>query len=450
MDIKELNSKKLYKEYSFIIPFEDIDKEINLKIENIIPTITIPGFRKGKAPANIVRKKYEDNVLNEVLQKVINTKTADLIKEKKFNLFRQPKIDLKSFEKNKPIKVEVKIDLQPEIKLSNFKEIKINKYEINFSKKEINDQYKKFINSQKSYKKILQNRAIIKNDRVTINYETNNPLVPEYLKSQKNLPIDTGIQQEILPGINKILTSNKLKEGDKKKFSFDLSNLNKMQKIDKVEYEIEVVSIEENTKFEITDEYLKKNGFKNEDELKELLKNNSIQQYQQGIKQIEKKQLMDFLNKDYKFDLPEGVLEDDFKEIWNRLELAKKEGSLDEDDKSLSEEQLKKRYKKISERRVKLGALLQFIAKEEKVDISEEELSRGIMQYASQYPGQEKQIIEYLKKNPSSLESIKGPLLEDKIINTITSKASITNKKINEEQYKKLEQDTFDIKRDKI
>ena len=101
-------------------------------------------------------------------------------------------------------------------------------------------------------------------------------------------------------------------------------------------------------------------------------------------------------------------------------------------------------------RRVKLAVLLQFIAKEEKITISEEELSRGIMQYSSQYPGQEKQIMEYLKKNPSSVESIKGPLLEEKIINSIVSKASVTNKKIDDVQYKKLEEQVFDINRNKI
>ena len=94
--------------------------------------------------------------------------------------------------------------------------------------------------------------------------------------------------------------------------------------------------------------------------------------------QIEKKCLMDLLDKKYNFDLPEGVLDDDFSEIWHRLELAKKNGKLDEDDKSLTDEQLKKRYKKISERRVKLGVLLQFIAKEEKIEISEDELTKGI------------------------------------------------------------------------
>ena len=159
---------------------------------------------------------------------------------------------------------------------------------------------------------------------------------------------------------------------------------------------------------------------------------------------------MDLLNDQYNFDLPEGILEEDLNEIWQRLEQAKKDGTLDSDDKILSEDKLKKRYEKISKRRVKLAVLLQFIAKEEKITISEEELSRGIMEYSSQYPGQEKQIMEYLKKNPSSVESIKGPLLEEKIINSIVSKATVTNKKINDDQYKKLEERVFDINRNKI
>ena len=449
MNIKEIKSKKLYKEYSLEIPFEDIDKEINEKINNLIPTVSIPGFRKGKAPLSIVKKKYEDSVLNEVIQNVVSSKTNDLIKEKKLNLFRQPKIDLKQFEKNKPTQIEIKIDLQPEIKLQDFKEIKLNKYEINLSKKNLDDQYKKFIDSQKSFKKIENNRKILKGDRVLINFKTTNETIPEYLRSQTNMPIDTGLEQELLPGINKQLIS-KLKEGDKKNITFDLSKLLQNEKLNKIDYEIEVVSIEEKTKFEINKEYLEKNGFKSEDDLKKLLKENSSQQYNQGIKQIEKKQLMDLLNEQYNFDLPEGVLEEDFNEIWQRLEDAKKNGNLDEDDKALSEQELRKRYKKISERRVKLGVLLQHIAKEQKITVSEQELSQGIMQYSSQYPGQEKQIMEYLKKNPTSVESIRGPILEQKIIDSISSMANLSKKSINDEQYKKLEEETFNIKKENI
>ena len=388
MNIKEIKSKKLYKEYSIEIPYEEVDIKINDKIKDLIPSVSIPGFRKGKAPLNIVRKKYENNVLNEVLQKVLSSKTDKLIKDKQFQLFREPKIDLKEFEKNKPIKVDLKIDLQPIIKLKDFKKLELNSYEINLDKKIIDEQYKKFLSSQKKFKKININREPKKSDRLLINIDSNHEGLPEYIKTQKNLPIETDSNQEILPDLSKKLVAKKIKIGDKINLSFNLSKLLKDEKFDKVEYLIELVSIEEKVKFEITKEYLESNGFKNESELKDFLKNNINKQYEQGIKQIEKKQLMDLLDKEYNFDLPEGILDDDFNEIWQRLDQAKKDGNLDEDDKSLRDDQLKKRYKKISERRVKLGVLLQHIAKEYKISITEDEIKAGLIKYSSQYPGQ--------------------------------------------------------------
>ncbi len=446
MNAKELKSTKLYKEYSLEIPYEEIDSEVDNKINQILPTVNIPGFRKGKAPLNIVKKKYEDNVLNEVMQKVIDTNTKKLIDEKKFSLFRAPKVELSNYEKNKPITINLKFDLKPEIKLKDFKELKINKYEIELSKKAKENQFKSFIDSQKNFKKIESSRKVKNTDKVIVNFETSQENIPEYLKSQKNFPIDLSFDDGILPGLNKELIEKKVKEGDKIELNINLSKILKDDKFKKTTFHFEIISIEERIKFELTKEFLDKNGFKTEKELKEFLLNNMKIQYEQGIKQIEKKELMDLLDNNYKFELPDGVLEDDFNQIWNRLEQAKKEGSLDEDDKLLNDDDLKKRYKKISERRVKLGLLMQHIASEEKVAVSEEEINKGILEYTRQYPGQEKQIMEYFEKNPSSLDTIRAPLIEQKVIDSIISKSKTNVIKLNEDEYKKLELKTFDIK----
>ena len=255
-----------------------------------------------------------------------------------------------------------------------------------------------------------------------------------------------GFDDGILPGLNKELIERKVKAGDKIELNFNLSKILKDDKFKKTTFHFEIISIEEKIKFELTKEFLDKNGFKTEKDLKDFLVSNIKTQYEQGIKQIEKKELMDLLDNNYKFELPDGVLEDDFNQIWNRLEQAKKEGNLDEDDKLLKDDDLKKRYKKISERRVKLGLLMQHIASEEKVVVSEEEINKGILEYTSQYPGQEKQIMEYFEKNPSSLDTIRAPLIEQKVIDSIISKSKTNVIKLNEDEYKKLEVKTFDIK----
>ena len=446
MNTKELKSKKLYKEYSLEIPYEEIDIEVDNKINQILPTVNIPGFRKGKAPLNIVKKKYEDNVLNEVIQKVIDTNTKKLIEEKKFSLFRAPKVELSSYEKNKPITINLKFDLKPEIKLKDFKDLEINKYEIELDKKVEENQFKNFIASQKNFKKIESSRQVKNTDKIIVNFESTQEDLPEYLKSQKNFPIDLEFDDGILPNLNKELISKKVKVGDKLDLELNLSKILKDDKFNKTTFNFEVISIEEKIKFELTKEFLDKNGFKTEKDLKDFLVSNIKTQYEQGIKQIEKKELMDLLDNSYKFELPDGVLEDDFNQIWNRLEQAKKEGNLDEDDKLLKDDDLKKRYKKISERRVKLGLLMQHIASEEKVVVSEEEINKGILEYTRQYPGQEKQIMEYFEKNPSSLDTIRAPLIEQKVIDSIISKSKTNVIKLNEDEYKKLEAKTFDIK----
>ena len=448
MSIKEIKSATLYKEYAVEIPYQEINGIIDEKINEIQPTVSIPGFRKGKAPISIVRKKYEDNIISEAIERLVQDKTKNLLDEKNLKPFIQPRVDLKKFEKNQPIEVEIKINLEPEIKLKDFKKIDLTNYEINLDKQIIDKNYKEFLNNQKKYTPITNSREIKKTDRVILNLSSENETVPDFLKSQKNLPIIINSELQILPDLGSKLLSKKLKKGDKDKFGLDISKSIKSDKEFIADFDIEIVEIEESTPFKVDKEFLEKNGLKNEEELKNNLENNLKSQYENGIKQIEKKQLMDVLDKEHQFDLPQGIVDQEFSDIWHRIEHAKKDNKLDDDDKKLTDDKLKKRYEKISKRRVKLSILLQFIAKEQKISVDEKELTNGMMAYASQYPGQEKQIIEYFKKNPSAIETVRGPILEEKVINSVISSSNIVKKKITKTEYENLEKKTFDVSKD--
>ena len=449
MTIKELESKKLYKEYLIEIPYEEIDNSINEKINEIIPTVTLPGFRKGKAPLNIVKKKYENNVLNEVIEKIVQEKTKNLLDEKKIKILRQPRVELKKYVKNEPLELGVKIDLEPDIKVFPFEKIDLTTYDIVLDKKTTDKNYDNFINSQSKYSKITTNRPVIDSDKILININTLDDRVPDFLNNQKDVQVITDSDYQILPNISKKLIDKKAKVGDLLKISFDLKDVLKTKNKNEVEFEINIVSIEEKIKFVVDKDFLSKHNLKNEKDLVSQINDNLSKQYENYLKEIEKKQLMDILESKHNFDIPEGMLKEEFDLIWHKVEHAKKDNKLDEDDKKLSDEKLKKRYEKIASRRVKLAILMQFIANSNKVEVSEKEISDAMINYASQYPGQEKQIFEYFKKNPSSIESIKGPILEQKIVDLILLKTNQIKKKINVEELKKLQEETFDLKRDK-
>jgi len=447
MKFKETGSKKLYKEYIVDIPYSSLDDLINEKINNIISTVTIPGFRKGKAPLEIVKKKYEGSVLSESLEKLIQNCTKELIDKTKITPYRLPKIDIKKYEKNQDIEVELKIDLKPEIKLKNFDKLKITKYEIDLDKKTIEENYNLFLKSQSQYSKIKNDRLPKSSDKIIANLTSLDQSIPDYLKNQNNVNIILDSDYQILPDINKKILEKKVKSGDKIKLNFDLSKLNNDKNKSNVDFDIEIISIEELIPFKINNDFLKKNGLKNEKELMDNLNKNLLSQFELGLKQIEKKQLMDLLDNEHNFEIPEGVLDEEFHEVWHKLQHAKDDGRLDDDDKNLSDEELKKRYKIISERRVKLAILLQHIAQQEKIIVNEKELTDGILNYASQYPGQEKQILEFFKKNPAKLDAIRGPIFEEKVVDLIKSKANKENQKINVKDFKKLEEKTFSIKK---
>ncbi len=448
MSIKEIKSATLYKEYAVEIPYDEINSIIDEKIKEILPTVSLPGFRKGKAPISIVRKKYEDNITSEAIEKLVQDKTKNLLDTKNLKPFIQPRVDLKKYVKNEPIQVEIKINLEPEIKLKEFKKIDLISYEINLDKTLINNNYKEFLKNQKKYVPIKNNREIKKTDKVTINISSDDESVPDFLKSQNKLPVIIDSDYQIVPDLGLKLLKKKLKKGEKNIFSLDISKSIKANKEKFADFDIKIIEIEESIPFVIDKEFLEKNGLKNEEQLKTNLENNLKSQYQDGLKQIEKKELMDILDKEHNFDLPQGIVDQEFNDIWHKIEHAKKENNLDEDDKKLSDSELKKRYEKIAKRRVKLSILLQFIAKEQKIIVDEKELSNGMMAYASQYPGQEKQIIEYFKKNPSAIESIRGPILEEKVINSVLSASNVVKKKINKSEYEKLEKKTFELNKD--
>jgi len=446
MNIKEINSKKLFKEFEIQIPYKDIDDSINNKINELIPTVSLPGFRKGKAPLNIVKKKYENSVLSEVLEKVVEQNTKKLIEEKKIKPFRQPKVELKKYEKNQPVAISIKIDIEPKIEVSSFDKIELANRTIVIDQKRIDENYNQFINSQKHYHKVKESRPAKISDKIIANITTKDETVPEFFKTQNNMPIITDSDYQILPDIGPKLVSKKAKVGDKINLKFDLKEALKQKEKKEVEFTIEIISLEHLHEFKITKEFLEKNNLKDEKELKDNLEQNLTKQYQDSLKQIQKKELMDILEEKNEFDVPEGILEEEFNSIMLKLDQAKKDNNLDEDDKKLSDEELKKRYKKIALRRVKLAVLMQHIANINKITVTEKELTDGMINYASQYPGQEKQIFDYFKKNPTSIETIRGPIFEQKIVDDIISKVKLKNEKIDIKKFEKLNIEVFQNK----
>ena len=443
MQVKEITSKKLFKEYLIEIPSKEIEEKIDLRIKELAPKTDLPGFRPGKAPLNLIKKKYEKDILGEIINKTVQENSKKLLSEKKLKPLRLPKIEITKFDKSTSLEFNIKIDLPPEFDLFDFSKIKLNDYKILLTKKEKDEGYENFIKSQSEYQSIKTNREIKNDDNIKISIYSDNKDISDTLKNKQEINLIIGSNYQFLPDLDKLLLKKKVKKNDKIILDINIPKQKNPNEKIKCKFNIEILDIKELHKINVNKDYLEKNKLKSIDDLKKKVEENISNQYALMSNEISKKELLDRLEKNHTFDLPDGILSEEKKSIWHRVEHAKKDGTLDPDDINLKEEELKKRYEKIAERRVKLALIVSNIATKNKISINEEEITKGLIEYTKNYPGQEKQIFEFFKKNPSEIEVIRGPLFEKKVLDYVMTKVKKINKEINVKDFMKLQMETF-------
>ena len=173
--------------------------------------------------------------------------------------------------------------------------------------------------------------------------------------------------------------------------------------------------------------------------MKENIKKRIAEDYEHASKLKLKRQLLDELDKAYNFDVPAGMVDAEFKAISEQYEHAKKHNQLDEHEKNTPEKELMNEYKKIATRRVKLGLLLSEAGEAAKIKLTAEDINTAIMNEAKKYPGQEKVVLDYYMKNAQAVEALKAPIMEEKLIDHVLSKANVSEKKVSVEELYKFE-----------
>jgi trigger factor len=189
------------------------------------------------------------------------------------------------------------------------------------------------------------------------------------------------------------------------------------------------------------DELAKTLGFPSLERLRERVEAEIETNYKYISRLIIKKDLMDKLADSYDFEVPVSMLDNEFNSIWQQVEAGKEKGELPAEDKGKSDAELKKEYRTIAERRIRLGLLLAEVARAQKISVGEKELRIALIAEAQRFPGQEKTVIDYYTQSQDTIERLRAPLLEEKVVDYILTQAKVTEKKIpTEELMKKTEE----------
>ena len=185
----------------------------------------------------------------------------------------------------------------------------------------------------------------------------------------------------------------------------------------------------------LDDEFAKKVGVPGGiEDLRNQMKEIIQSQYDQASRLKVKRQLLDALAERADFPVPQGLVDAEFEGIWQRVEADLKAGRLDEEDKGKDEETLRAEYRKIAERRIRLGLLVSEIGRTNGVQVGQEEILRAMRAEAGRYPGQEKQVMEYFQRTPQALDSIRAPLFEEKVVDFMLELAKVNERSVTPEE----------------
>ena len=438
MNVTETLTEGLKREFKVVISANDIDTKINERLSELAPTLRLPGFRPGKVPTQLVKKRFGQSVLGEVLEKSVNDSSQKTLDDRGLRPALQPSIEVTSFEEGKDLEFSLTVELMPEIDPIDFSAISIEKLVATPGDKEINEALEKLADQHKGSEPIKTKRASKIGDIVVIDFKGSVKGEPFDGGSAEGHQLELGSNQ-FIPGFEEQLVGKKAGSSIKVKVTFPEPYSQPTLAGQDAVFDTKLIEIRETSPIEINDEFAKLFGLDDLAALKDALKGQLEQELSQASRTQLKRKLLDILEEGKTFDVPKGMADQEYESICRAINQTSAEQSQEETqeqtapDASLSEED-KEEYRKIAERRVRLGLLLQEVGRLNNIEVTEDEVKGALFKEVSRYPGQEQQIMELYQKNPEAMASIRAPIFEDKIVDFITEMATVTEKTVSPEQ----------------
>ncbi len=435
--MKQNIKEELKKKFKIKIPFSEIKKKMEEEFAELSKNLKLPGFRPGKIPISFVKNKYEKEVKTKVSEKLIQQQGNIEFEKKGYRLAAQPNVKLLSkIEENVDLEAEYEFEVLPNIILKDFGELKLTKYVSKVVDKDINKVIENLFNQYKEYNKIKKERKSKKGDRLIFSYAG---YMDEKLfegGSAEKETIELG-NNNYFPEFDENLIDKSRNDNIKFLMKFPKDYNREDLKDKKVKFILTIHDILEGTKLKSEEELAIKTGSKSASDLREKIKN-ELQKYSDDLSfNVLKKNLVSKLVSLYTFKLPDVL-------VSRELEFLKNQKSSDADKKVNSVKSLKQE----AEEKVKIGLIVSEIGIKNKINVTEKEVETALARICMQYPGKEKEIIEHYKTNPNALNSLKGPIFEDKVMKFIEEKANISSQEINSDDLlKKLSENNKKTKK---
>ena len=441
MQVTQTLSDGLKREFKVVLPAQDLADRLAAQLEDLKGKVQIKGFRPGKVPASHLRRVYGRSVMGDLIQELVNEGNRRIIEEHKVKLAMQPEIVFPEdkekveaiMEARGDLEYSVKVEVLPEISVGEFSGIAVTREVAEVPDSEIDEAIQRMASQNKPFSPKADGAKAAKGDRVVIDFIGKIDGVPFEGGTGTDIPVELG-SDSFIPGFEDQLVG--VKNGDTLVINATFpDNYSAPHLAGKAAtFETTVKAVEEPGEVKIDDEFAKGFGLEDLAKLKDAIKGSIVNEWNAVSRRKLKRQLLDALDTQYNFELPPTLVEQDFNGIWQNVEQELKTAGKTFADEDTTEEQARADYRKIAERRVRLGLVLAEIGEQAKIQITDDELTKGVIERARQFPGQEKLVWDFYSKNPQAMAEIRAPIFEEKVIDHILGTAKVTDKTVSKDE----------------
>jgi trigger factor len=437
MQITETVSEGLRREYKVVVAASDLDSRLLGKIEEIKPKLSLKGFRPGKAPVSYLKKTFGKSMMGEIVEAAINEGSQKAVTDNNLKVAFPPRVEglddqeaVQAIVDGKAdLEFKVVVDLMPDFELADVSKLEVEKLVSDVTDEDIDESLKRIAEQSRTYTSREEGEAAEKDDSVLIDFvgSVDGVEFPGGKAEGFNLVLGSG---QFIPGFEDQLIGVKKGDVTDVKVTFPTEYQEPSLAGKDAVFAITVHDVKKPDELKIDDALATTLGLDSLGTLKERIKDQLKRDYAQASRLHLKRRILDALDAQHSFSLPPTMVEGEFNGIWRQVEAElKREGKAAEDE-GKSEEELKKEYHDIAERRVRLGLVLARIGEQNGLTVANDEVQRAIAMRARQFPGQEQQVFEFYARNAQAQAEIRAPIFEDKVVDFIAELAQISETKV--------------------
>lgn len=426
MNIAETLNEGLKRAYTLTISASEIDARVDAEVKKVAPQMKMPGFRPGKVPANLVRKMHGAALQQEALNSAVQEGVQDLVAQHSLRPAMQPAVELDDYAPGKDIAIKVALEVLPQVPAPQIDGLKLERLTVDADDAAVDAQIAQLAGNNKSFE-TAEGRVAELGDLVVMDFVGKVDGKPFEGGTGEAMSVELGTGR-LIPGFEDQLIG--VRAGDAKTIAvtfpqdYNVDYLKgKPATFDLVISEVKVAG-----ETVIDDTLAKSLGLESLEQLRGLLKG-QVEQELQGLTRTHmKRKLLDQLAETHDFEVPPSMVEAEFEQIWRQLEHEAGQEA-DQDAARAEMEHERGDYRRIAERRVRLGLLLSEIGQANGIEVSSQEMNRLIAQAAQQYkPEERERFVQYVQQEPMAAAQLRAPLYEDKVVDFLFERAEVTDR----------------------